>query len=678
MYALKGYQAIKCCYCNNKGAYVVCSDKDCKEAFHLGCYVVRNGLHFKQRKNAPLCKLHWHQQAGQGQDKKRKLEESSAESPIRKKAKLSPENKLYSKKERSNKLCNAEKCQCPKGKNFYNSGHWNLKFCEHCQKISAHVICAGVESKWTCPWCFNNDTTESDDLDESIDSKTDLKHETGSSSKSKTAIQSMKKSFCAQVDPKRLDRSPLGIKQKVETNSVSKTSAKQNVDDKTETGKENNLVDQAKKSKSSKKPRLAKEEKVRNRKTMNKNKKMSSTEQNGKGSKKSPNQSVKKGSRQKNKCDKSSPRNSLPNKVKAKCPEEKKSAKKKKAKVISKTVAVEPKKIEDRQLFHVKNNLPIEGPEPEAEEDYQWLVDVSSRQIDDFLDLNEGEKAFFKLWNKHLHHNPCYGDVMMIPIMEKFIDEVGEKIWQMNLYKNFLLHLSNFYDFGILDQATILRMTIRMQKKHVEVDSKFKRKCLSQTCDDDEEENMKIREESINTLTIEQEQIQTENDPIMVDDTISNEVTKKDNHIGVMRRRNSASLCRYNTSGDEFAKNTACPDTSESNDEDEIPCTKKAKADSEGQESFTFINDGATDTIKDLPSGNAETGSFASVTMFYGEGKPMRKVNHFSTRRRVDRRSLPASAEGRQTGQANEENNEAKGKGQQRRGEKGNKRNWSL
>ena len=118
----------------------------------------------------------------------------------------------------------------------------------------------------------------------------------------------------------------------------------------------------------------------------------------------------------------------------------------------------------DRLLYHVKTNLPIKNDEPEAEECYEWLRQLSLRQIDDFVDLNEGEKAFMKLWNTHLHYHPCYGDKMLIQVLEGFIDEYGFKIHKCNLQNNFTLHLSNLHEFEIISSATMLEMITRYQK----------------------------------------------------------------------------------------------------------------------------------------------------------------------------------------------------------------------
>merc|ERR1711981_1267906 len=50
----------------------------------------------------------------------------------------------------------------------------------------------------------------------------------------------------------------------------------------------------------------------------------------------------------------------------------------------------------DRLLYHILNNQPVANGEYEAEENYDWLKDLSLHQIDDFVDLNEGEKSLMK------------------------------------------------------------------------------------------------------------------------------------------------------------------------------------------------------------------------------------------------------------------------------------------
>lgn len=134
-------------------------------------------------------------------------------------------------------------------------------------------------------------------------------------------------------------------------------------------------------------------------------------------------------------------------------------------KKLVKKINAEHKPISERQLFHISNNQPVrhEVGESEYEENYQWLVDNSNRQIDDFLDLNSGEKDFMKLWNTFLHHNPCYGDRMLVILLEKFIQETAPTILAKNLYRNFVLHVTNLHDYGSLNQDLLSHMINRMR-----------------------------------------------------------------------------------------------------------------------------------------------------------------------------------------------------------------------
>lgn len=80
--------------------------------------------------------------------------------------------------------------------------------------------------------------------------------------------------------------------------------------------------------------------------------------------------------------------------------------------------------------------------------------------IDDFTDVNEGEKEVMKLWNLHQMKHCFVGDCQMSAACDRFVDEHGIEILQRNLYRNFLLHLNNLFDFGILS-ANVMLSTIR-------------------------------------------------------------------------------------------------------------------------------------------------------------------------------------------------------------------------
>lgn len=49
------------------------------------------------------------------------------------------------------------------------------------------------------------------------------------------------------------------------------------------------------------------------------------------------------------------------------------------------------------------------------------------------------------------------GDCQMGLALQMFLDTHGLELLKKNLYRNFILHLNNLYDFGIITPATVLR-----------------------------------------------------------------------------------------------------------------------------------------------------------------------------------------------------------------------------
>ena len=64
--------------------------------------------------------------------------------------------------------------------------------------------------------------------------------------------------------------------------------------------------------------------------------------------------------------------------------------------------------------------------------------------IDDFTDVNAGEKDFMKMWNNHVQKYTFVGDCQMPKALAMFIDMRGQDIIQKNLFrfeKNSLLKI---------------------------------------------------------------------------------------------------------------------------------------------------------------------------------------------------------------------------------------------
>ena len=59
-----------------------------------------------------------------------------------------------------------------------------------------------------------------------------------------------------------------------------------------------------------------------------------------------------------------------------------------------------------RQIFHGRNWVPMTEfgkGEEEAECECEWVMDYTRNKLEDFVDLNSGEKIMMNLWNKHVN-----------------------------------------------------------------------------------------------------------------------------------------------------------------------------------------------------------------------------------------------------------------------------------
>ena len=73
-----------------------------------------------------------------------------------------------------------------------------------------------------------------------------------------------------------------------------------------------------------------------------------------------------------------------------------------------------------------------------------------------------------KLWNGHMYRNPALGSKMLIVELDRFVDAHAADIVGMNLYKNFVLHLTNLVEFGVIDKRAMIRAVERMQDRACE------------------------------------------------------------------------------------------------------------------------------------------------------------------------------------------------------------------
>uniref|UniRef100_A0A8C6SBL6 SUZ12 polycomb repressive complex 2 subunit n=1 Tax=Neogobius melanostomus TaxID=47308 RepID=A0A8C6SBL6_9GOBI len=157
----------------------------------------------------------------------------------------------------------------------------------------------------------------------------------------------------------------------------------------------------------------------------------------------------------------------------------------------------------NRLYFHSDCCLPLRAQEmdrdSEDEKDPDWLQEKTVKQIEEFTDVNEGEKEIMKLWNLHVMKNGFIADNQMNSACLVFADVHGPHIVANDLCRNFLLHLVSMHDFNLVTTGTIdtamakLRDIQQLQKPQAKAE------------DDDEEEE----EEDWETAA----ESQPENDP---------------------------------------------------------------------------------------------------------------------------------------------------------------------
>lgn len=132
--------------------------------------------------------------------------------------------------------------------------------------------------------------------------------------------------------------------------------------------------------------------------------------------------------------------------------------------------------IRNRLYYHTSTCLPVKPDEvdidSEADNDPAWLRERTQLMIDEFTDVNEGEKEILKRWNLHIMQNCRYKSDLKIPsACYHFIEDYGHEILAKKLYKNLTLHLANLYDYGLLSSDDVHRCITKIRQMRNEITS---------------------------------------------------------------------------------------------------------------------------------------------------------------------------------------------------------------
>lgn len=113
----------------------------------------------------------------------------------------------------------------------------------------------------------------------------------------------------------------------------------------------------------------------------------------------------------------------------------------------------------NRLYFHSDSCVPLRPQEMEVdsedERDPEWLREKTAMQIEEFTDVNEGEKEVMKMWNLHVMQHGFIADNQMNQACMLFVEQHGTFIIKKSLSRNILLHLVSMHDFGLVNTVTI-------------------------------------------------------------------------------------------------------------------------------------------------------------------------------------------------------------------------------
>eukprot|EP00795_Rhopilema_esculentum_P009523 gene9523-17265_t len=113
----------------------------------------------------------------------------------------------------------------------------------------------------------------------------------------------------------------------------------------------------------------------------------------------------------------------------------------------------------DRVYYHSDGCIPMKTSEIDYNSEHDatpdWLKSQMEYMIDEFTDVNEGEKELMKMWNSHIMKG-CYISDFQLPLACKsFVEEHAREIMEKKLARNLLLHLVNLCEFNMISQPTI-------------------------------------------------------------------------------------------------------------------------------------------------------------------------------------------------------------------------------
>ncbi|XP_034249349.1 polycomb protein suz12-A isoform X2 [Thrips palmi] len=122
----------------------------------------------------------------------------------------------------------------------------------------------------------------------------------------------------------------------------------------------------------------------------------------------------------------------------------------------------------NRLYHHTVTCLPVHPKEmdndSEGENDPKWLQTKTMMMIDEFTDVNEGEKELMKMWNLHVMKEGYVGDCQVPTACTKFLEKKGKELLDKNLYRNFIVHMCSLFDYGLVSPVALYQIVQQLHE----------------------------------------------------------------------------------------------------------------------------------------------------------------------------------------------------------------------
>eukprot|EP00092_Neocalanus_flemingeri_P034516 GFUD01037531.1.p1 GENE.GFUD01037531.1~~GFUD01037531.1.p1 ORF type:complete len:540 (-),score=94.46 GFUD01037531.1:38-1657(-) len=116
-------------------------------------------------------------------------------------------------------------------------------------------------------------------------------------------------------------------------------------------------------------------------------------------------------------------------------------------------------------VVHSLNTIPWDAGQDKCSDDVSWVLQKSVKDMMEFQDLTEKEKAFYCLWNQFLvNHRPGICKIHLPTVLEEFIVLKGREVGEKGLYRQFVGHLVMMMREGLVEQETMVRMIKCLQE----------------------------------------------------------------------------------------------------------------------------------------------------------------------------------------------------------------------